>query len=54
MEKLIILDSTDNTVYIKNYDPSQWEDILQFLSEHGFNIENCSWMLVDKVTLNID
>mgnify|MGYP003629934075 CR=1 FL=1 len=54
MEKLIILDSTDNIVYIKNYDHSEWEDILQFLSEHGFNIENCSWMLVDKVTLNID
>ena len=54
MEKLIILDSTDNTVYIKNYDPSQWEDILEFLNENGFNSDQCSWMLVNKVILSID
>lgn len=54
MEKLIILDNTDDTVYIKNYDLSQWEDILEFLSEHGFNSDRCSWMLVNKVTLSID
>lgn len=54
MEKLIILDGTDDTVYIKNYDPSQWEDILEFLSEHGFDSDHCSWMLVNKVILSID
>lgn len=54
MEKLIILDKTDNKVYIKNYDESQWEDILEFLTEHGFNIDFCSWMLVDNVVLSID
>ena len=54
MEKLIILDNTDNTVYIKNYDPIQWGDILEFLNEHGFNSDRCSWMLVNKVILSID
>lgn len=54
MEKLIILDSTDNTVYIKNYDSLQWEDVLEFLNEHGFNSDHCSWMLVNKVNIDIE
>ena len=54
MEKLIILDGTDDTIYIKNYDPNQWEDILEFLTEHGFIVTQCSWMLVDKVNIDIE
>ena len=54
MEKLIILDKTDNTIYIKNYDLNEWDDILEFLTEFGFIIDNCSWMLVDKVNIDIE
>lgn len=54
MEKLIILDNTDDTIYIKNYDSNEWENILEFLNEHGFDLDNCSWMLVNKVIFNID
>lgn len=54
MEKLIILDSTDETIYIKNYNPKEWDDILQFLNEHGFIVDHCTWMLVGKVTVDIE
>jgi hypothetical protein len=53
-EKLIILDNTDLQVYVKSYIDKDWGDILEFLNEHGFNPEYCTWMLVDKVVLNID
>ena len=54
MQKLIILDKTDRQVYIKNFNFEDWEDILRFLVEHGFDPDLCDWMLVDKVILNID
>ena len=54
MKKIVILDFSDAEVYIKDYDATQWNDAEEFLEEHGFSESNCEWMIVDKLTLNID
>lgn len=54
MKKIIILDYTDDTVYIKDYIEKDWKDALEFLTEHGFNPTHCSWMQVDTVKISVD
>lgn len=54
MKKIIILDFSDGEIYIKDYDPKQWEDAENFLEEHGFREKDCQWMITDQIKLNID
>lgn len=54
IKKIIILDFSDNEVYIKDYDENMWSNPEQFLFETGFNETNCQWMVVNKLILNID
>jgi hypothetical protein len=54
IKKIIILDFSDNQVYVKNYDENMWSNPEEFLSENGFDETNCQWMVVNKLTLNID
>ena len=53
-KKIIILDFSDNQVYIKEYDENIWSNAEEFLSETGFNETNCQWMVVNKLILNVD
>jgi hypothetical protein len=54
MKKIIILDFSDNQVYIKNYIEDLWNNPEEFLSENGFDETNCQWIVVNKLILNID
>lgn len=54
MKKIIILDFSDNEVYIKNYIEDLWSNPEKFLIENGFDETNCQWIVVNKLTLNID
>ena len=54
IKKIIILDFSDNQVYVKNYDENMWSNPEEFLSETGFNETDCQWMVVNKLILNID
>lgn len=54
MKKIIILDFSDNEVYIKNYIEDLWNNPEEFLSENGFDETNCQWMVVNKLILNVD
>ncbi len=54
LEKLVILDLSDNEVYVKNYNHSEYGDVLEFLKEHGFQEQYCSWMITSKLIINVD
>ena len=54
MKKIIILDFSDNQVYIKDYNINMWSNVEEFLDNTGFNETNCQWMVVNKLILNVD
>ena len=52
--KIIILDFSDDTIYINNYIADNWESPEDYLGEHGFNSSNCQWMVTQKLKLEIE
>lgn len=54
IKKIIILDYSTGEIYIKNYNEKIWQDSENFLLEHGFKINDCSWMIVNKLNLQIE
>ncbi len=53
--KIIILDFSKGQVFIKDYDTEKkYENSEDFLDDHGFIENDCQWMIVDKLILNIE
>ena len=54
MKTIIILDFSNGKVIIKDYDTDRkYDDAEDFLTDYGFCLSNCEWMIVDKLILNI-
>ena len=53
--KIVILDFTTGQVHIYPYDLNVWEDAIEFIEseEVGLNSNNCQWMTVDNLKLQI-
>ena len=53
--KIVVLDFETGQVHIYPYDINVWEDCVEFLesAEIGLNSNNCQWMTVDNLTLQI-
>jgi hypothetical protein len=53
--KIIILDFTIGEVHIYPYDLNIWEDAIELIEseEVGLNSNNCQWMVVDELKLQI-
>lgn len=54
MKKIIILDYCNAKVFIKDYDNEKWELSEEFLTAHGFKEDDCHWMIVNEVKIEID
>jgi len=52
--KIIILDFSDDTIYINNYIDDDWDFPADYLYEHGFKESNCQWMITSKLKLEIE
>lgn len=55
MKKIIILDFSTAEVHVYPYDESIWEDCIEFIEseEIGLNSNNCQWMVVDELNIQI-
>ena len=55
MKKIIILDFRTQNVLAYDYDETVWEDCIQFLEseEVALNSNDCQWMVVDKLNIEI-
>lgn len=53
MNYLIVLDYTLNIVNVYPYDYSEDKECEEILDDLGHNPGNCSWMITDKLDLNI-
>jgi len=51
--KIIILDFATAEVHIYDYDTNVWEDAEEFLEELKFSSNECQWMIVEKLKLEI-
>lgn len=53
--KIVILDFSTQEIHIYDYDLNKWEDCIDFIEskEIGLNSNNCQWMVVDKLKLEI-
>jgi hypothetical protein len=53
--KIIILDFRTQDIHIYDYDLNVWEDCIDFIDseEIGLNSNDCQWMVVDDLKLQI-
>lgn len=54
-KKIVILDFQTQKVLIYDYDENIWEDCIEFLEsdEINLNSNNCQWMVVDNLNIEI-
>lgn len=55
LKKIIILDFKTQEVLVYEYDENVWKDCVEFLEsdEIGLNSNDCQWMVVDKLKIEI-
>lgn len=56
MKKIIILDTTDSSVHVYNYDENIYEDGEHFLKENEQEFPHtldCMWMVTDDLNIQI-
>jgi hypothetical protein len=53
--KLVILDFTTGEVHVYPYKDAIWDDAIEFIEseEVGLNSNNCQWMTVDNLNIQI-
>ena len=52
MEKLVVMDYSDSSISIYP-NPKEYLDSETLLSEYGHNINECSFMFCENVTINL-
>lgn len=52
MEKLVVMDSSDSSVTIYS-NPDESKDTETLLREYGHNLDECSFMFCESVTVNL-
>lgn len=55
IKKIIILCSSTQEVLVYEYDMNMWENVEHFLTsdEIDLDINNCQWMVVDELNIQI-
>ena len=51
--KIIILDFSDATITIMDYDNKIYTDAEDFLEENNFSHNDCQWMITQELKLTI-
>lgn len=52
MERLVVMDYSDSSVTVYN-NPDSEKDTETLLREYGHNIDECSYMFCESVTINL-
>ena len=54
MQKIIILNFDTGEVYIYDYDQSKHPEAEDFIESKDLGSNNCQWMIVNKLVINIE